>query len=609
MAKEISYATRDFAGLREELVTLTKKYYPDLISNFNDASIYSVLLDLNAAVADNLHFHIDRVWQETMLDFAQQRQSLYHIAKTYGLRIPGLRPSVALCDFSINVPVRGDKDDERYEGILKSGAQVSGGGQVFETIDDIDFSSPFNSKGEPNRLKIPNFDNNNKLVSYTITKREAVVNGTTKIYRRVINEIDQKPFLKIFLPERNVLGVVGMIHKSGTNFISNPTYDEFNGDNKWYEVKSLMEDRVFIEDPTTVSDRDNFTSGDYVRVDNKFISEYTPEGYFHITFGSGNVDPMDNLDNYMNGTMKVNISTFLNNVSLGTIPKPGTTLFIKYRVGGGKDTNLGVNVISSIDTIDFALNGPNSSINDQVSQSLSVTNITPAVGGADSPTIEEIRGMIAYNFAAQNRAVTLNDYKSLIETMPSTYGAPAKVSVMEEDNKVKIKLLSYDDEGNLTDIVSNTLKQNVLNYLSKFRMLNDYLDIESGEVIDLGLEIDLVVNKNESQSDVLKETVKTITGFFAIDKRKMGDPLFVGDLKKEIGNVSGVINVVDVRIFNKIGGKYSSAEVSQTYKDNISKEILQSDSTIYMKSNQICQIRFPQTDIKVRVKTPTSTTY
>ncbi len=311
----------------------------------------------------------------------------------------------------------------------------------------------------------------------------------------------------------------------------------------------------------------------------------------------------------MNGTMKVNISTFLNNVSLGTIPKPGTTLFIKYRVGGGKDTNLGVNVISSIDTIDFALNGPNSSINDQVSQSLSVTNITPAVGGADSPTIEEIRGMIAYNFAAQNRAVTLNDYKSLIETMPSTYGAPAKVSVMEEDNKVKIKLLSYDDEGNLTDIVSNTLKQNVLNYLSKFRMLNDYLDIESGEVIDLGLEIDLVVNKNESQSDVLKETVKTVTDFFSIDKRKMGDPLFVGDLKKEIGNVSGVINVVDVRIFNKIGGKYSSAEVSQTYKDNISKEILQSDSTIYMKSNQICQIRFPQTDIKVRVKTPTSTTY
>jgi hypothetical protein len=405
------------------------------------------------------------------------------------------------------------------------------------------------------------------------------------------------------------LGVVSVIHKSGTNYASNPTYDEFTNGNKWYEVKSLMEDRVFIEDATTISDTDNFKSGDYLRVDNKFITEYTPEGYFSVTFGSGNVDPMDNLDNYMNGTMKVNIATFLNNNSLGNIPRANTTLFIKYRIGGGKESNLGVNVITSIDTIDFALNGPNSTINDQVYQSLRVTNITPAVGGADSPTIEEIRNMVAYNFAAQNRAVTLNDYKSLIETMPSTYGAPAKVSVMEEDNKVRIKLLSYDSEGNLTDIVSNTLKNNVLNYLSKFRMLNDFLDIMSGEVIDLGLEVDLVVNKNESQSDVLKETVNTVTNFFAIDKRKMGDPLFVGDLMREIGNVTGVVNVVDVRVFNKIGGKYSSAEISQAYKDNITKEILQFDSTIYMKSNQICQIRFPQSDIKVRVKTLTSATY
>ena len=124
MSKQISYATRDFQGLRNELVTLTKNYYPDLVKNFNDASIYSVLLDINAAVADNLHFHIDRVWQETMLDFAQQRQSLYHIAKTYGLRLPGVRPSVALCDFSITVDVRGDKEDTRYLGILKGGAQV-----------------------------------------------------------------------------------------------------------------------------------------------------------------------------------------------------------------------------------------------------------------------------------------------------------------------------------------------------------------------------------------------------------------------------------------------------------------------------------------------------
>jgi hypothetical protein len=610
MGKKISYATRDFAGLRQELVNLTKEYYPDLVKNTNDASIYSVLLDLNAAVADNLHFHIDRVWQETMLDFAQQRQSIYHMAKTYGLRIPGNRPSVALCDFSINVPVKDQKEEDSYLGLIKSGAQVSGGGQSFETIEDIDFSNPFNSKGEPNRLKIPNFDGNNNLLSYTIVKREPVVNGVTRIFRKVITEVDQKPFLKIYLPEQNVLGVTSVIHKDGTSFGGNPTDSEFlDITNKWYEVKSLIQDKVFITDTTSASDRDNFKAGKYISVSNKFISEYTPENYFYLTFGSGNVEPINNLDDYMSGTLKVNLGTYLNNMSLGTLPKAGTTLFIKYRIGGGKDSNIGVNVITSIDDVDFIVNGNNSFKNSQVIQSLIVTNITPAIGGADIPSIDEIRNMISYNFAAQNRAVTLNDYKSLIETMPSTFGAPAKVNVMEEDNKIRIKLLSYDQNGNLSDVVSTTLKNNILNYLAEYRMINDYVDIESGQVIDLKLEIDLVIDKNGNQTDIVRNVIEEIIDYFRIEKRKMGDPLFVGDLNRLIGQVSGVVNVIDNRVFNLTGGEYSSSEVAQLYVNNQTKQILQSDMTIFMKSNQIFQIRFPNKDIKIRVKTVGSTTF
>jgi hypothetical protein len=610
MSKKISYATRDFAGLREELVNLTTQYYPDLVKNTNDASIFSVLLDLNAAVADNLHFHIDRVWQETTLDFAQQRQSLFHIAKTYGIKIPGNRPSVALCDFSINVDARGDKEDERYLGIMRAGTQISGGGQVFETVEDVDFSYPFNSKGEPNRLKIPNFNANNTLISYTITKREAVVNGSTRIYRRVITSLDQKPFLKLYLPEQNILGVSSIIHKEGTTFGANPTSSEFSDlTNKWYEVKSLIEDKVFAPDPTAISDKNNFKSGVYKSVTNKFFTEFTPEGYFSLTFGSGNVDPLDNLDSYMTDTLKVNLASHLNNISLGSIPKPGTTLFVKYRVGGGKDSNLGVNVITSIDDVEMDVNGPISSKNNQVIQSLRVTNITPAVGGSDQPTIEELRNMISYNFSAQDRAVTLNDYKSLIEMMPSTFGAPAKVNVLEEDNKVKIKILSYDDTGNLSDIVSNTLKSNIIEYLSEYRMINDYIEIASGEVIDLSLEIDLMVDKNEIATDIVKTVISGATNFFMIEKRKMGDPLFVGDLMRQIGQISGVVNVIDVRVFNKIGGQYSSSEVSMAYVDSTTKEIAQSDMTIFMKSNQIFQVRFPNVDIRVRTKSLGTTTY
>ena len=610
MAKKISYAVRDFEGIRQELVNMTKEYYPDLIKNTNDASIFSVLLDLNAAVTDNLHFHIDRVWQETMLDFAQQRQSLFHIAKTYGLKIPGTRPSVALCDFSVNVPVSGDKEDERYLGILKSGAQISGGGQIFETIEDIDFASPFNSKGETNRLKIPNFDGNNRLVSYTILKREAVINGSTRIFRRVITEFDQKPFLKLYLPEQNVLGVVSVIHKDGTTYASNPTSSEFDSTtNKWYEVKSLIEDKVFIPDPTGVSDTDNFKAGKYIDVTNKFISEFTPEGYFYLTFGSGTINPMDNLQSFVDNNLKVSLGSFLNNMSLGATPKPNTTLFVKYRIGGGGDTNLGINVINSVDNIEFNVEGPSSNVNSQVIKSLSVTNVTPAVGGADQPTIEEIRNMVGYNFSAQNRAVTLNDYKSLIETMPSTFGAAAKVNVLEEDNKVKIKLLSYDSESNLTDVVSNTLKNNIISYLSEYRMLNDFVDISSGEVIDFKLEIDLVVDKNVNRTEVIKTAVNDTIAYFAIEKRKMGDPLFVGDIYRILGNVSGVVNVIDIRVFNLVGGLYSSSEVTQSYKDDLTKEILQSDMTVYMLPNQIYQIRYPNKDIKIRIKTLGTTSF
>jgi len=610
MSKKISYAVRDFAGLRQELVNLTTDYYPNLVGNTNDASIYSVLLDLNAAVADNLHFHIDRVWQETMLDFAQQRQSLFHIAKTYGIRIPGLRPSVALCDFSINVPVRGDKEDGRYLGVLKTGAQVSGGGQIFETINDIDFSNPFNDRGESNRLKIPNFDNNNKLISYTITKREPVVNGITKIYRRVITNLDQKPFLKLYLPEQNVLGVTSVIHKEGTSFNADPTSSEFySSQNKWYEVKTMIQDKVFVPDPTSASDTQNFKSGVYLPVTNKFVTEYTPQGYFSLTFGSGSVDPLSNLDDYMTGNMRVSLGSYLNNLSLGATPKVGTTLFVQYRIGGGKDSNLGVDVITSVDDIDFAVQGPNSSVNDQVTQSLNVTNVTPAVGGADQPTVEEMRNMVAYNFAAQDRAVTLNDYKTLIETMPSTFGAPAKVNVMEVDNKIQIKLLSYDELGNLTDVVSNTLKNNILTYLSEYRMINDYLDIVSGEVIDLGLQIDLIIDKNSNQTDIVRTCINDTITYFDITKRKMGDPLFVGDLIRQLGSVNGVVNVVDVRVYNLIGGNYSTSQVAQDFVDSITMEIQQQDMTIFMKSNQIFQIRIPNTDIKVRLKTLGTTTY
>jgi hypothetical protein len=600
--KKISYTTRDFQGIRTELINFTRQYYPDLVQNFNDAGIFSVLLDLNAAVTDNLQFHIDRSIQETVLQYAQQRSSVYDIARTYGLKVPGQRPSVALVDFSITVPAFGDKEDLRYCGILRRGAQVNGGGQPFETVYDIDFSSAINSEGFPNRLKTPNFDSTGKLINYTITKREVVVNGTTKVFKRVVTANDVRPFFELFLPEKNVLGVTSILIKEGTQYTTIPQPQEFLGtNNRWYEVKALIEDRVFIEDPTKVSDNPGIKVGKYVVTSDKFITEYTPEGFFKLTFGGGNTSAEDQLREFTRDGVGFNLSKYSNNLALGSALKPNTTMFVQYRVGGGQSSNLGIGVINQIGVVSFAVNGPSDSANRSVINSLRCNNLTAAIGGANPPTTEEVRQMVTFNFSAQNRAVTVNDYESIIRTMPSQFGAPAKVTITEENNKIKIKLLSYDNDGKLTEITSNTLKQNIANYLSNYRMINDYISVESANVIDLAVNVDVVLDASQNQGSLVTKIIDIITQYFSPNNRQMGENVYVSEMRKQIQILDGVISISDMQFFNKVGGQYSSSQTSQRYLDSNTKQIELIADTIFAEPTQTYQIRFSNKDINVRV--------
>jgi hypothetical protein len=607
---KISYTVRDYAGIRTELLNYVKSYYPDLIQDFNDASVFSVFLDLNAAVADNLHYHIDRSIQETVLQYAQQKSSIYNIARTYGLKIPNLKPSVALVDFSITVPAFGDKEDERYLGILLRGSQVNGAGQVFENVYDIDFASPYNSQGYPNRLKIPNFDANNVLINYTITKREVVVNGLTKVFKKVVNASDIRPFLEVFLPEKNVLGITSVLLKSGTNYSNVPTVQEFLGTaNRWYEVDALAEDRVFIEDPTKVSDQPGIKVGKYIQTSNRFMSEFTPEGFKKIIFGGGTNSAQDALNQFTNLGVPLNIQNYSNNFSLGSTLTPNSTLFIQYRVGGGLSTNLGVNVINQIGTISFFVNGPSQTTNTSVQGSLRCNNVTAAVGGANAPTTEEVRNFVSFNFAAQKRAVTVQDYESLLRNMPAQYGAPAKVAIVENDNKIDIQLISFDTSGKLTSNVSNTLKQNIANYLSNYRMMNDYISVMTANVIDLSVEVSVVIQSSQNSGQIVTSIIDIISNYFNPISRQLGQNVYLSELKSTIQTQNGVITVTGLDVFNNVGGQYSSSETSMYYEDNVTKKIKPIDDTLFAEPNQIYQIRYPNKDIKVSVKNFQSVTF
>jgi exoribonuclease R len=87
--KKINYLSRNFADVRTELLNFIRKYYPEIFSDFSDSSIGTMMVELNAAVADMLSHHTDRMFQETQIDYAQKRKSLLSMARTLGVKVPG----------------------------------------------------------------------------------------------------------------------------------------------------------------------------------------------------------------------------------------------------------------------------------------------------------------------------------------------------------------------------------------------------------------------------------------------------------------------------------------------------------------------------------------
>ena len=600
----VNYSSRNFVDIRTDLINYVKQYYPDIFNDFNDASVGMMLLELNAAVGDMLSFNTDRMFAETQIDYAKEKKSLLSLARTFGLKIPGKRASATIVDLSITVPVFGDSFDVSYAPVIKAGSQVAGAGKIFELNYDVDFSSPFNVNGIPNRLIIPNFNSNGTLINYTLTKREMVTNGFTKILKKVISTVDSKPFLEVILPDNNVLSVESVIALPGTNFQSNPNFSEFlDINNRWFEVDALAEDKVFIEDFTRATDSSSVRPGKWISMNRRFIREYTDLGFTKLTFGAGTQDISSLCEFDSNPTLVNQIGSFINNMSLGEIPTPNTTMFIQYRVGGGADTNLGPATLRSVGIVNMIVSGPSSSVNQSVKNSLKVNNLFPAIGGKDGPSIEEIRNMIRYNFSSQNRAVTIKDYQTKIAQIPGKFGSPFRSGIFEELNKIKIYVLGLDANSRLSNQSTTTLKENISNYLADYRMLNDYVQVTDGKIINISVEMDLFIDKNAPQSQVVSQAITEVKNYFDINKFEMGQNIYISPLIEILNNIGGVLNVIQLRLFNKVGGgEYSLNEITQPYLDDTTRQIQIDDMTLFGDPISMFEIKYPNKDILVRAK-------
>lgn len=607
MSKKLNYYTRNFADFRTELINFVRQYYPDIFSDFNDSSIGTMLIELNAGVGDVLSFHTDRMFQETQLDYAQERRSVLALARTYGLKIPNKRPSITILDWSCTVPVQGDTFDVNYAPLIRKGSQALGAGKTFEAIEDVDFSSPYSSGGIPNRLIIPNLDSGGNIVNYTLIKREIALNGVTKIFRYDINVEDSRPFFELYLPDADVLNVEQVITLPGTNYTTTPTLSQFlNFNNRWWEVQALAENKIFIEDSTRVSDRAGVKPGRWINISRKFITEFTDKGFCKMIFGAGSINTSSLLSFCSPSLLQQvqQVGNFINTNALGEVLTPNTTIFVKYRVGGGAATNLGPNIVNSLGIINATATGPSNTVNNSVVNSITVNNPIPAVGGADELDIEQIRNLIRYNFTAQNRCVTIKDYKSRILLMPGEYGVPYRTNVTEEQNKIVVSLLTLGSDAKLSNNSTNTLKENIAEYLADYRMLNDFVVIKDGKIYNLKFEIDLYIDSAYSKSEIVTNVVNVVNTYMNIAVHDMGENIYLGQLIENINNIGGVLNVIDIRVFNKVGGNnYSLNEVSQPLIDSATRQIdLLGEFTLFADPDSMFEVKFPEKDIVIRIK-------
>jgi len=670
---KLSYLNRNFDDYRQSIIDITRQYYPDVFENLNDASVGAWLIDILSDIGDNLNYHIDRNVQETYLDSSKEFTSIQNIARTNGLRIPYKKAALVEIELSCRLPLyqqgsEGDGDmmaDETYCPYVKRGTLFSNGTTTFELVHNVDFKEQFNEDGLSDRQIVPNRDSNGTIISYTYKKLAIASASQTRVMKKIVSSNEITPFMEVMINDSNVLGVDSIIVKDGTNINTDPQFNEFFIDeetyndnsgkpvDRFFEVDNLIDQYRFgyvIEDGENgkynpewseeevaeIKDEQGavidtvvlrkIAKGKWKRLKNKFITEYTDDWKLKVIFGAGIRNEYGDIPQDAKKFTQYQMSRMLANDYMGVLPKSESTMYILYRIGGGEISNIAAGTLTNIISLNIEIEGnPEDSLCSEkirdVRKSMTVTNTTPSYGGKNEPTTEEIRYMIKYNASSQNRCVTLKDYISRISKIPAKFGCPFRHNAIEENNKIVIYTLGLDYEGHLTNFLSETVANNIKNYLSQYRMINDFVEIKSGKIINLAFRLTVYLDKSYDKSEVTKRIIDLVYDYMDIRKHLMGDDIFVGDLEKEISKLDGVINLVKMRMFNKVGEGYSTDRSTQqlvnvsdcdfeeldAYDRQIENQneinLEKSDYMLFSEADSMFEIKYKNRDIEVIVKT------
>ena len=591
----IRYTSRDFDSIKQDLVSFIKRYYPDTFKDFQEAGFGSMVLDTTAYVGDILSFYLDYQVNESFLDTAGEFENVLKIAKQMGYKYQPNKTATGICSFYISVPAEagasfesGARPNLNYAPTLRRGTRLSSrSGIPFILTTDVDFSDTNNEIVVATRD-----ETTGRPATYAVKAFGRVISGQTGVLRREIG--DYKPFQKVVLNAANIVEILSV---------------RDSNNRKYYEVPNLAQDVIYRRVPNNGADKAfvKYLLQPY-SVPRRF--EVVREaGTVNLRFGYGseadlntankNVIPSNKtLDlfgkDYITDTT-FDPNTLLDSGKFGISPA-NTTITVIYR----SNPTINVNVASRQLTVinrplfKFPDTATNSVLRDAVRNSIEVVNEDQITGDVSPLTSDEIKVYAGNSVFAQDRAVTPQDYKALTFKMSSGLGSVKRAVAYKDTtslkNNVDLYVLSEDSQGKLA-LPTTSLKNNLKNWLSRYKLINDSVDIFDAKVLNVKFDFIAVAEDGYDRAAVLARAERDLRRYLTQNPNDIGEPIYVTKLINIVNETEGVADVIRFDVARKTGTNYSSTvyDVEGNYSSDGRK--------IFIPKNVIWEVKFPRQDI------------
>ena len=512
-----------------------------------------------------------------------------------GFRFKGNPTSYGLADFYVIIPanISATEPDENYLPVLKKNSTFSSAdGVTFTLNEDIRFANSDNEK------VVAQVDSNSgAILSFAVKASGEVISGELFQEKIIVGGFER--FRKVQLSAIDISEVVSVIDSNG---------------NEYYEVDYLSQDVVYKGVLNRDNNKDTTTSTlrPYA-VPRRFTTERLEQGVA-IQFGFGSerdivadpfIDPskviLDVHSKDYVSDVSFDPSNLLKSDKLGVSPS-NTTLTITYRKNSSDNVNVSSNGLVNVDGPILEFDDPSSLTTEKMASvvdSLQVNNEEPITGDVSLPNISELKERIYNVYAAQNRAVTALDYKSLCYSMPTKFGSIKRVSISKDPGSLKRNLNIYvlsEDVNGYFITANSTIKKNLKQWLNQGRMINDTVDILDAKIINIGIEFDIISNISSNKFEVLAEAIEELSAFYN-NKLDVGEPFYISDVYNVLNKMPDVVDTTKVKIVQKTGGSYSSTVIFDV-ANNMSPD----ERYIVVPDNAVLELKYPTIDIKGTVK-------